>query len=100
MAIAWYKHSVNQGHVPAMSALSLLYYRGKIVRKDHRLAAEWARRAMETGDTYGTYLYGSLLYRGHGVDKDQKTGIELLKKAARKGLKPAQEELMSLKIKW
>ena len=53
-------------------------------------AAEWDRRAAETGDTVGSYNYGLNLIRGHGVPKDEALGQSYVDKAAEDGLEVAK----------
>ncbi|MGB0695243.1 MAG: tetratricopeptide repeat protein [Rhodospirillaceae bacterium] len=48
-------------------------------------AADWDRRAMETGDHIGTFNYGLDLLRGRGVPKNPALGREMIDRAAEAG---------------
>jgi TPR repeat protein len=45
VAAFWYRAAANQGHVPAMRALSTVLRSGTGVAKDDKQAAEWDAKA-------------------------------------------------------
>ena len=53
-------------------------------------AAEWSRRAAETGDPVGEFNYGLALIRGRGVARDEAAGRAMVDRAAAQGLKIAE----------
>lgn len=66
---------------------------GKVYESQKRLsqAEEWYAKAVEDNDGEAMYRLGLLIYKGKLGFRPGKEGVDLLKKAAKKGIKEAQE---------
>ncbi|MDJ0859697.1 MAG: sel1 repeat family protein [Dinoroseobacter sp.] len=80
----------DAGYTGAMTWMSQLDNNGLGADYDPDAAAEWDRRAADSGDPVGMFNYGLNLLRGHGVEKDEALGREYIDTAAREGLKVAK----------
>lgn len=76
----------DAGYSQAMTWMSQLDNNGAGGAYDPEAAAEWDRRAAETGDPVGMFNYGISLMRGHGVAEDPARGRALVDQAAELGL--------------
>ncbi len=73
--------------------LGSLYFKGKSVAKNHRLAFSWFEKLADNGSSLGLYNTGTMHICGFGTTKNQTKGLELLRKAAFKGDIHAQLKL-------
>ena len=78
------------GYAGAMTWMSQMEDNGLGGAETPEAAAEWSRRAAETGDPVGEFNYGLALIRGRGVARDEAAGRVLVDKAAAQGLKIAE----------
>jgi TPR repeat protein len=62
--------------------LGTMYYEGKGVPLDRKIAADWFRKAAEQGDTYAQYRLGVMYLKGDGVPQDKKEAFSWLRMAA------------------
>lgn len=80
----------NAGYSGAMTWMSQLDNNGLGGEYNPDAAANWDKRAAETGDPVGKFNYGIDLMRGHGVTQDEATGRRLVDSAAADGLPVAK----------
>lgn len=78
------------GYTGAMTWMSQLDNNGLGGEYDPDAAANWDRRAAETGDPVGQFNLGMNMLRGHGIARDEIHGRKLIDKAAAAGLPIAQ----------
>ena len=75
----------EQGYVGAYHWRSYMAHNGFGRPEDPAEAAEWDRRAAETGDPVGQFNYGLDLLRGHGIARDPIRGRQWVDRAADAG---------------
>jgi uncharacterized protein len=59
-----------EGNAIAQFNLGVLYDTGRGVWQDHKLAAQWYRKAAKQGHAAAQFNLGGLYYEGQGVPKD------------------------------
>lgn len=59
-----------QGYAVAQFNLGVLHDTGRGVWQDHKLAAQWYRKAAKQGHAAAQFNLGGLYYEGQGVPKD------------------------------
>jgi TPR repeat protein len=80
--IAELKRKAGQGDAQAQSDLGLIYFSGRGLTRDYKLAVKWALKAAEQGNADAQCLLSVLYAKGRGVPKDDKESTEWLRKAA------------------
>ena len=88
----WYPIAVA-GHPAAQLGVATLYYGGRGVVLDYRLAFEWYSKAAEQGVAQAQYMLGALYRDGKGVEQDEGKAVVLFRKAAEQGIHGAQYSL-------
>jgi TPR repeat protein len=81
------------GNADAEHLLGLLYYMGRGVEQDYKLALEWHRKAALQGKADAQYVVGAMYYTGNAVLQDQKQAVVWFRKAAEQGHAEAQQVL-------
>lgn len=81
-AIAFYKAASMKGNLDALCSVANLYFEGKEVPQDYKLALGWAKMAYESKNAFGLLLYGVAFYEGKGLPKNTLTGKQLIQYAA------------------
>jgi TPR repeat protein len=81
------------GMADAQHLLGLMYYMGRGVARDTRLAMQWHRKAADQGKADAQYVVGAMYYTGNAVPQDQKQAIGWFRKAAEQGHAEAQHAL-------
>jgi len=89
----WIRLAGEQGYVPAIINLRVLYYEGKIFSQSDEEAVYWARQAAEKGNADHTFLIGSLFHQGLQVPQDASEAMRWLERAAEKGSAKAMNRL-------
>jgi len=101
-AVEWYKVSINQGYVPALTSLGYLYQRARNIYRRYKGAIECYKIAAKQGeDTQAkfhlgeTYYYGEMTNVIHyrGVKTDYKKAFKWYSQAANEGHAEAQAQL-------
>ncbi|ACE06633.1 hypothetical protein Aasi_1323 [Candidatus Amoebophilus asiaticus 5a2] len=100
-AVEWYKASINQGYVPALTSLGYLYQRARNIYRRYQGAIECYKIAAKHGDTQAkfhlgeTYYYGEMTNVIHyrGVKTDYKKAFKWYSQAANEGHVEAQAQL-------
>jgi len=72
----------NPRDAAALSLIGRLYAEGASVPRDAKIAATWFRRAADTGDPNGSYLYGASLLQGKSGVQERKIAKTYLERAA------------------
>jgi len=85
-----FENCAEAGYTAAMTWMSQLDNNGLGAEYNPDAAANWDRRAAESGDPVGKFNYGLDLMRGHGVPQDEVAGRALVDEAASDGLKIAK----------
>ena len=83
----------EQGHAEAQYYFGLMYYYGRGVDEDDKVAVKWFRKAAEQGHAEAQDYLGSMYYLGQGVDEDEKEAAKWFHKAAEQGHTEAQFNL-------
>jgi TPR repeat protein len=83
----------GQGDAIGQSNLGMMYHLGKGVPQNHKLAAQWFRKAAEQGDANVQYYLGVMYDQGKGVPQNQKLAAQWFRKAAEQGYAHAQNTL-------
>jgi TPR repeat protein len=81
------------GDARAQALLALMYYRGRGLPQDDRVAAEWFRRAAEAGDTAAQFYLGGMYSEGRGVPQVYAEAARFYRMAAERGDGQAQYNL-------
>jgi hypothetical protein len=70
-AVQWARRGANLGERHSQSVLAWLYYRGVGVKKDYKVAADWAMKSAVQANSGGQELLGILLQEGgDGLPRD------------------------------
>jgi len=81
-----FAHAVKEfsadGRPASQFFLATMYYEGKGVPRDRKIAADWFRKAAEQGDVNAQYRLGVMYLKGDGVPQDKKEASSWLRKAA------------------
>ena len=89
----WLRRAAEQGDAGAQNNLGLVYYDGKGVPQDYKVAALWYRRAADQGQVEAQYNLGVMYYEGKGVPQNYKTAAQWYIRAADQGSVRAQNNL-------
>jgi TPR repeat protein len=81
------------GNADAQHLLGLMYYMGRGVARDYRLAFYWHEKAARQGKADAQYVVGAMYYTGNAVPQDQKLAVDWFRKAAEQGHPEAQYAL-------
>ncbi|WP_426190871.1 tetratricopeptide repeat protein [Massilia sp. DWR3-1-1] len=81
------------GNADAQHLLGLMYYMGRGVKRDYKLALEWHRKAALQGKADAQYVVGAMYYTGNAVPQDQKVAVQWFRRAAEQGHADAQYAL-------
>ena len=81
------------GQAEAQHLLGLMYYMGRGVKQDFKVAMEWHSKAALQGKADAQYVVGAMYYTGNTVPKDQKRAVGWFRKAAEQGHAQAQHAL-------
>ncbi len=81
------------GHADAQHLLGLMYYMGRGVARDYKLAMLWHRKAADQGKPDAQYVVGAMYYTGNAVETDPKQAVSWFRRAAEKGHAEAQHAL-------
>ncbi len=81
------------GHADAQHLLGLMYYMGRGVARDYKLAMSWHRKAAQQGKADAQYVVGAMYYTGNAVPLDHKLAVSWFRKAAEQGHAEAQHAL-------
>jgi len=74
--------AAEHGHKSAQNSLGWLYYQGRIVDRDPKLAFEWTMKAVQNGNPYGMETLFRMYRDGDGVAKDIQKALKWLKRSA------------------
>ena len=98
LALQWYRKAADQGHVPSMYELGLMYEFGKGTKANDATAFSWYKKAAEGGDSTAVFKVGISYKYGEGTAKNPAKALEFLKLASQeKALYlPAMQELVNL----
>ena len=96
-AVYNFRKSALQGNPKAQCNLGWIYYYGKGVLQDYRIAVQWYTKSAINGNSTAQFYLGNCNYKGEGVKKDLDKAIELYTKSAKQGNKKAQEMLERIK---
>lgn len=78
--------AASNGSAKAMYYLGDMCYYGKGVEKDRKVAADWYRKAADTGESVDAmYSLGKIYYYGRGAEQDLKEAEKWYTEAANKG---------------
>ena len=66
----WYEKAAAKGFAAAMNNLGDLYYYGRGVEQDYRLAAKWFEKSAANDFAIAMYNLGNLYKNGYGVTQD------------------------------
>jgi uncharacterized protein len=81
------------GNTDAEHLLGLMYYMGRGVPQDYKLALTWHRKAALKGKADAQYVVGAMYYTGNAVIQDHKEAVTWFRKAAEQGHPDAQQVL-------
>lgn len=81
------------GNADAQHLLGLMYYMGRGVKRDYKLALEWHRKAALQGKADAQYVVGAMYYTGNTVPQDQQIAVQWFRRAAEQGHADAQHAL-------
>ncbi|MDC8756061.1 tetratricopeptide repeat protein [Janthinobacterium fluminis] len=81
------------GNADAEHLLGLMYYMGRGVPQDYKLALGWHRKAAQRGKADAQYVVGAMYYTGNAVIQDYKQAVVWFRKAAEQGHAEAQQVL-------
>ena len=81
------------GNTDAEHLLGLMYYMGRGVPQDYKLALTWHRKAALKGKADAQYVVGAMYYTGNAVIQDHKEAVTWFRKAAEQGHAEAQQVL-------
>ncbi len=81
------------GNADAEHLLGLMYYMGRGVPQDYKLAMAWHRKAAEQGKADAQYVLAAMYYTGNAVIQDHKQAVVWFRKAAEQGHAEAQQVL-------
>ncbi|WP_028104287.1 tetratricopeptide repeat protein [Pseudoduganella violaceinigra] len=81
------------GNTDAEHLLGLMYYMGRGVPQDYKLALAWHRKAASKGKADAQYVVGAMYYTGNAVLQDHKEAVTWFRKAAEQGHPDAQQVL-------
>lgn len=82
------------GVAEAQALVAVLFYQGSVVvPKDYSVAARWARKASDQGNSLGMAFLGMAYLNGQGLQRDTTQARFLLKQAANQNNPVAQYEL-------
>jgi TPR repeat protein len=87
-ALAWYKKAAGKNDPISLWVVGRMYLRGEGVASDRQEAEKWLRRSAESGNEFGQLLYGIAK-----EDLEYAEAPQWYRKAAMKGLIPAQKRL-------
>ena len=79
------------GNADAEHLLGLMYYMGRGVSQDYKLALFWHRKAALQGKADAQYVVGAMYYTGNAVIQDHKEAVVWFRKAAEQGHAEAQQ---------
>ena len=83
-AFAFYRAAAAKGNLDAMCCIAEMYYTGEIVDKNYQLALTWAKKAYDSKNPYGLFIFGRAYFEGNGVPNDRLSGKKLIREAASK----------------
>ena len=88
----WVKKSAKAGYRDAMIHLGKLYYSGKGVEKNYKLARGWFLKSDTKREASPEvhFLVGKMMIKGEGGSKDFCRGIRRIERSASGGLSCAQ----------
>lgn len=94
-AIEWFQRAAEQNEMFAQYQLSLAYRdgAGKALKKNHKLAVEWATKAAAQGHLDAQNNLGSHYYLGQGTRRNYDLAADWYKKSAWQGSSLAQRNL-------
>lgn len=75
----------NAGNAEVQHLLGLMYYMGRGVQRDDKLAFKWHHKAAQQGMPAAEYVIGAMYYTGHAVPQDQRLAVTWFRKAAGHG---------------
>jgi TPR repeat protein len=83
----------EQGYARAQHNVGVMYDKGYGVPQNHKLAAQWFRKAAEQGYDLAQNNLGGKYQTGEGVPQDYKLAVQWYRKAAEQGNAIAQHNL-------
>lgn len=69
-AVGFYLIAAKKGNAPAQYKLGEMYYNGRGVDKNYRLAMKWYKHAANYGNSNAQYNLGHMYYEGIGTTRD------------------------------
>jgi TPR repeat protein len=81
------------GNADAQHLLGLMYYMGRGVQRDYKLAFSWHYKAALQGKADAQYVIGAMYYTGNAVPQDHLLAVQWFRKAAEQGHADAQHAL-------
>lgn len=82
-ALDWYKKSGEKGFSGAVANIGNIYFFGKGVKTDYKLAFEYFTKSEKmNGNKWAMYMLGRMYRNGYYVEKDDKKAVEWFQKAA------------------
>jgi len=82
-----YRLASEQGHIPSMTSLGVLYMEGRGVERDALRAMSLFSQAAEQGDARAQNNLGLMFVRGEDVERDYDQAFRLFEMAAQQGLR-------------
>jgi uncharacterized protein len=73
------------GQADAQHLLGLMYYLGRGVPRDYKVAFFWHRKAALQGKADAQYVVGAMYYSGNAVPQDSAQAVSWFRKAAEQG---------------
>lgn len=90
------RSQAEAGDAEAQNELGHLYWQGKDVPKDDKMAALWYHKAASQGYAAAQYNLGVLYEQGRGVSQDSEQALLWYRRAAERGNERAAERLAAL----
>ena len=94
-AIVTLTSAAKRGNIDAQYSLGHAYWIGKVVEKDHTIAAHWWSKAAKLGNAEAQYSLGCAYWTGKGLKQDHTKAVHWWSKAAKLGYAKAQYNLGS-----
>ena len=87
------KIRAHSGDPIAQYELGLVYFKGKEINLNLKLAAQWFEKAAKQGNSTAQFLLANMYFEGKEFPQDEQLGIYWLKKSAKQGYIDAQHVL-------
>ena len=85
VALAYLMRLSDRGNADAMNMIGAMYYEGRYMEQDYKIAAKWYIKAAENGSSQAMSNTGYCFYYGNGVEVDYEKAYLYFSKAAMLG---------------